>query len=60
MRKLVIVGSAYDFAQHGESGAWVSELLPHTASIVDDIALIKTVNTEAINHDPAITYICTG
>src|SRR5258707_267289 len=48
------------FAQHGKCGAWVSDLLPHTAKIVDDIAIIKTLNTEAINHDPAITYIQTG
>jgi len=50
----------FKFAQHGKSGAWVSELLPHTAGIVDDLAIIKTVNTEAINHDPAITFIQTG
>lgn len=55
-----IAPSIYKFAQHGESGAWVSELLPHTASIVDKLAIIKSVHTEAINHDPAITYICTG
>jgi hypothetical protein len=48
------------FAQHGQCGAWVSELLPHTATIVDDIAIVKSLNTEAINHDPAITYIQTG
>jgi len=48
------------FAQHGKSGAWVSELLPHTARIVDDICMIRSVNTEAINHDPAITFIQTG
>jgi uncharacterized protein (DUF1501 family) len=52
--------SMYKFAQHGQSGAWVSELLPHTAKMVDDLAFIKSVHTEAINHDPAITYICTG
>src|ERR1700722_2155296 len=51
------VAPIFKFAQHGQSGTWLSELLPHTASIVDDIALIKTVNTEAINHDPAITFI---
>jgi hypothetical protein len=55
-----IAPSKYAFAQHGQAGTWVSELLPHTARIVDDIALIKTVWTEAINHDPAVTYICTG
>jgi hypothetical protein len=52
--------SAFKFEQHGKSGAWVSELLPHTASIVDDIAIVKTLNTEAINHDPAITFLQTG
>jgi hypothetical protein len=55
-----IAPSIFNFQQHGKTGTWVSELLPHTAGIVDDIALIKTVNTEAINHDPAITYIQTG
>jgi hypothetical protein len=55
-----IAPSKYKFAQHGKSGAWVSELLPWTARMVDDIAIVKTIWTEAINHDPAITYICTG
>jgi hypothetical protein len=55
-----IAPSKYKFRQYGKSRAWVSELLPYTARIVDDIALVKTVWTEAINHDPAVTYICTG
>ena len=55
-----IAPSIYSFARHGESGTWVSELLPHTAGIVDDLAIIKSMHTEAINHDPAITFICTG
>ena len=55
-----IAPSMFKFAQHGQSGAWMSELLPHMSSIVDDLTIIKTVNTEAINHDPAITYIQTG
>jgi len=55
-----IAPSMFKFRQHGECGAWISELLPHTGSIADDIAIVKTVNTEAINHDPAITYIQTG
>lgn len=55
-----IAPSIFKFNQHGQNGAWVSELLPHTADMVDDLAVIKTVNTEAINHDPAITYIQTG
>ena len=55
-----IAPSKYKFARHGQSGTWVSELLPWTAKLVDDFALIKTVWTEAINHDPAVTYLCTG
>ena len=55
-----IAPSKFKFNQHGKEGTWVSELLPHTAGIVDDIAVLKAVNTEAINHDPAITYIQTG
>jgi hypothetical protein len=55
-----IAPSKYRFHRYGQSGAWVSDLLPWTGRIVDDIAIIKSVNTEAINHDPAITYICTG
>jgi hypothetical protein len=50
----------FKFAQHGQTGAWISELLPHTAKIVDDIAIIKSMNTEAINHDPATTFLQTG
>jgi uncharacterized protein (DUF1501 family) len=55
-----IVPSIYKFKQHGQSGAWISELLPHLSGVVDDLAIIKTAYTEAINHDPAITYIQTG
>ena len=55
-----IAPSKYQFQQYGQAGAWVSELLPHTAKMVDDLAIVRTVYTEAINHDPAITYICTG
>ncbi|MXY69693.1 MAG: DUF1501 domain-containing protein [Acidobacteriia bacterium] len=50
----------YDFKQHGESGAWVSELLPHTAQIADKLSFIRTMHTEAINHDPAVTFLQTG
>src|SRR5712692_4505340 len=57
---LPVVASVFKFQQYGNSGAWLSELLPHTAKIVDDIAIIKTVNTDAINHDPAITFIQSG
>ena len=55
-----IAPSLFKFNQHGSNGAWVSELLPHTARMVDDLAVIRSVNTEAINHDQAITYIQTG
>ncbi len=55
-----VVAPIYSFRQHGKSGTWLSELLPHTAKIVDDIAIIKTVHTDAINHDPAITFIQSG
>ncbi len=54
------VKSIFKFAQHGKSGTWVSELLPHTAKVVDDITVIKTMQTDAINHDPAITFFQTG
>ena len=57
---LPVARSIFSFAQHGQSGTWVSELLPHTAKVVDDIAVIKSMHTEAINHDPAITFIQTG
>ncbi|MCZ2073726.1 MAG: DUF1501 domain-containing protein [Bryobacterales bacterium] len=55
-----VAAPVYRFEQYGQAGAWVSELMPHTAKIVDDISIIKTVNTDAINHDPAITFIQTG
>jgi hypothetical protein len=55
-----VAAPIFKFQQAGKSGTWISELLPHTAKIVDDIAIIKTVNTDAINHDPAITFIQTG
>jgi len=58
--RLPIAPSIFKFAQHGQCGRWVSELLPHTGKIVDDIAVIKTVNTNAINHDPACTFVMTG
>jgi hypothetical protein len=59
-KRFPIAPSIFKFNQHGKHGAWVSELLPHTAGVIDDLAVIRTVNTEAINHDPAITYIQTG
>ena len=58
--RLPIAPSMFKFAQHGKSGMWVSELLPKISEIVDDIALIKTVHTDAINHDPACTFVMTG
>ncbi len=57
---LPMAPSPFDFAQHGNSGAWVSELLPRLATVVDDLCFIRSVNSEAINHDPAITYMQTG
>ena len=57
---LPVAPSIFKFSQHGQSGTWISELLPHTAKIVDDIAVIKSMHTDAINHDPAITFIQTG
>jgi len=55
-----VVPSRFRFAQHGNCGAYVSELLPHTAKIVDDLCFIRSMHTEAINHDPAITFCQTG
>ena len=55
-----IAPSKFTFAQHGQSGMWVSELLPHTAKMVDDMCFIRSMHTEAINHEPAITYMQTG
>ncbi|HYO80721.1 MAG TPA: DUF1501 domain-containing protein [Bryobacteraceae bacterium] len=52
--------SIFTFKQHGASGAWFSELLPHTASIADDIAVVRSMHTDAINHDPAVTFFQTG
>jgi hypothetical protein len=57
---LPVAKSQFAFARHGQAGTWVSELLPHTAKIVDDIAVIRSMHTDAINHDPAITFIQTG
>jgi uncharacterized protein (DUF1501 family) len=55
-----IAPSVFKFQQYGKSGAWVSELLPHTAKMVDDIAIIRSMHTDAINHEPAITFLQTG
>jgi uncharacterized protein (DUF1501 family) len=59
-KSLPITSSLFRFARHGESGAWISELLPHTARIVDELCIIRSLHTEAINHDPAVTYLQTG
>lgn len=50
----------FKFQQHGKSGAWLSELLPHTAKIADELCIVRSMFTEAINHDPAITFFQTG
>jgi hypothetical protein len=55
-----VAPSKYAFRRHGRSGAWLSELLPHTAGVADDLCFIKSLHTEAINHDPAITFCQTG
>jgi hypothetical protein len=55
-----VARSIFKFQQHGNSGTWASELIPHMAKIVDDITIVKTMNTDAINHDPAITFIQSG
>jgi hypothetical protein len=58
--KLPLVGSAFGFNQYGQSGAWVSDLFPNIAKIVDDICIVRSMHTEAINHDPALTFMQTG
>ena len=55
-----VTASLFDFKRHGQSGAWLSELLPHTAGIADDLCFVRSMQTEAINHDPAVTFLQTG
>ena len=55
-----LAGSIFNFAQHGQSRAWVSDLMPHTAKMVDELCFIRSMHTEHINHDPAITFFQTG
>ena len=55
-----IAPSIWEFNQHGQSGAWISELLPHTGRMADDLAIVRSLHTEAINHEPAVTFIQTG
>ncbi len=57
---LPMAGAQFKFQRHGECGMWVSELLPRTAAIVDDLCFVRSMQTEAINHDPAITFLQTG
>src|SRR5262249_23310491 len=59
-KTLPVAPTIFKFDQYGKAGTWVSDLLPNIATIVDNIAIVKSLNTEAINHDPAITYIQTG
>lgn len=55
-----VAPSVFKFAQHGQSGLWMSELLPHLSGVADRLCVVKSLHTEAINHDPAITYFQTG
>jgi uncharacterized protein (DUF1501 family) len=57
---LPVAPSPFRFAQHGRSGAWMSELLPNLATVADELCIIRSVQTEAINHDPAVTFLQTG
>lgn len=59
-KKFPLAGTAFKFNQYGEAKAWISELLPYTSKVVDDLCFIKTMHTEAINHDPALTFFQTG
>jgi hypothetical protein len=55
-----VIASKFGFQRCGKSGAWISDLLPHTAKVVDDLCILRSLHTEAINHDPAITFVQTG
>ena len=59
-KRFPVAPSKFAFQQHGNSGAWISELMPHISGIADDLCIIKSMHTEAINHDPAITFFQTG
>jgi len=59
-KKFPLAGTAFKFEQHGQTRQWISELMPHTAKIADELCMIKTLYTEAINHDPALTFFQTG
>lgn len=58
--KFPLVGSKFEFKQYGKNGTWISELFPNIAKVADDICVINTMHTEAINHDPALTFMQTG
>jgi len=57
---LPLVGSPFKFTQHGKSGQWMSDLLPHTAKVADDMCIVNSMYTEAINHGPGVTFMQTG
>jgi hypothetical protein len=59
-KRFPLVGSHFKFAQYGQSGAWVSELFPNMAKVIDEFCMIRSMHTEAINHDPALTFMQTG
>ncbi|MFK8111592.1 MAG: DUF1501 domain-containing protein, partial [Rubripirellula sp.] len=59
-KNFTVVKSPWKFQQHGQSGTWLSELLPHMSNVVDDICVIRSMHTEAINHDPAVTFFQSG
>ena len=58
--KFPLAGSKFSFAQYGNNGAWFSEILPHLAGLSDELCFVKSMYTEAINHDPALTFFQTG
>ena len=58
--KFPVAATKFQFSQNGNAGIWLSELLPHTSRVVDDICFIRSMHTEAINHDPAMTFFQTG
>jgi len=59
-QSLPLAGAQFDFQRYGKSGMWVSDLLPHTAKVVDELCVVKSMHTDAINHDPAVTFFQTG
>ncbi len=58
--RLPVTPTVFNFSKHGQSGAWISELLPHLGGVADQLCFIKSLHTEAINHDPAVTFLQTG